>query len=48
MNEQWHSIAIDEDYTDDELRVRDSFLCRSYAIVLVGGALFWGLVWLLA
>jgi hypothetical protein len=48
MNERWQSIVIDEDYTDEELGVRERLWCRSYAPVLAFGALFWGLAWWLA
>ena len=48
MNERWQRIVIDQDYTDEELGVRDRLWCRSYAPVLAFGALFWGLAWWLA
>lgn len=48
MNRRWQRIVIDQDYTVEELGVRDRLWCRSYAPVLAFGALFWGLAWWLA
>jgi hypothetical protein len=50
VNRRLQSIVLDEeyqDYTDEEIRVRDTLWCRSYVVILAGGALFWGLLgWL--
>jgi hypothetical protein len=48
MNERCQRMVIEQDYTDEELGVRDRLWCRSYAPVLAFGALFWGLAWWLA